>query len=206
MKIRWYYTILILFSIIIITLESKFGQDYVRHYLTDLKGPVLFYGIQTTITTVLLVIISYNFILTYFFAKNIPTHPKNFKLFFLSQALVFLFLAVDERFMIHERIAFVLKIHDAIPLLGIAVFQLLIFIYYRVYCKTLIYWNSPIVLGSICFAVMILIDAFAPLNAGLRLSFEDLFKLWGIFFFFRYSCKIFLEWVRPAKKAAIQNL
>jgi hypothetical protein len=176
---------------------TKFGQDYVRHYLTDLKGPVLFYGVQTAITTVLMVLISYNFILTYFFAKNIPTQPNNFRLFFLSQALVFLYLAIDERFMIHERIAYVLNIHDAIPLLSVAIYQLLVFLYYKDYCKTLIYWNSPIVLGSICFAIMISIDAFASSNAVLRLSFEDLFKLWGIFFFFRYSCKNYLKWVKP---------
>lgn len=201
MKIKWYFPVLILFSIIIITLEFRFGQEYVRHYLTDLKGPVFFYGIQTTITTVLLVIISYNFVLTYFFAKNIPSKPGNFRLFFLAQTLIFLFLAIDERFMIHERLAFFLNIHDAIPLLTIAAFQLLIFLYYRDYCKSLVYWSSPIVLGSICFAVMIAIDTFAPLHADLRLSFEDLFKLWGIFFFFRYSCKLFLAWVKPTENA-----
>lgn len=198
-KENWYYIVLLVFSVVILSLEFNYGQDYVRHYLTDIEGPVLFFGLQTTITTILLVIISYNFALAFRYAKVTSEAPKHMRFFFLSQILVFMYLAVDERFMFHERIAYILGIHDALFLFSIAVGQLVVFLYFWRYCKTLIYWNSPLVLGALCFVAMLFIDAFGAEDARMRLSSEDLFKLWAIFFFFRYSFKVYNDWVKPQK-------
>jgi hypothetical protein len=200
MGLKWYFPILIIYSIIIITLEYSFGADHIRHYLTDIKGPVFFYGIQTTVTTVLLSITSYNFILSYVFAKQITMRSsRNLRFFFLSQAILFLYLAIDERFILHESIGGFIGFNDALILLLIAFVQLVVFMYFKDFIKTLIYWNSPLVLGSICFVIMIIIDGFVPRDTNLRLSFEDLFKLWGIFFFFRYSYSVYDRLVKPVR-------
>lgn len=197
---RWYVPVILIYSALICVLEFNYGQDYARHYLTDAKGPVLFYGIHTIITTVLLCIISYNFILCYFFAQKTKRDGLEFKWFFISQSLVFLYLAIDDRFMLHERIAYVLGISDAIPLLVLAIIEAVLLVYYKQISLGAIKWNSAIILGSICFSIMIIIDTFAPLNGILRLSFEDLFKLWGIFFLFRFSCITYLKWLGPYNK------
>ncbi|OZV69082.1 hypothetical protein [Winogradskyella aurantia] len=122
---------------------------------------------------------------------------RSLRFFFWSQAIVFFYLAIDERFMLHESIGGFIGFNDALILLLIAFVQLVVFMYYKDFIKTLIYWNSPLVLGSICFVIMIIIDGFAPRDANLRLSFEDLFKLWGIFFFFRYSYNVYDRLVKP---------
>ena len=198
LKLKWVIPILIVYSLFIMAIEYKLGQNYVRHYLTDLKGPVLLFGIHTTITTVLLSIISYQFVLTYCFAKGINESNKRFKFFFLFQAVLFLILAFDDRFMLHERIAYVLGFHDAIPLLILAFSELAVLLYFKEIKLKAIKWNSPLILGSICFAIMIIIDVFAPLHSTMRLSIEDLFKLWGIFFLFNYACKTYIKWVHPS--------
>lgn len=196
-RLKWFLSILFFYSITILLIELYLGHDYVRHYLTDMKGPVLLWGLHTTITTVLLLIISYNFILTFLFAKGIDGTNKQFKFYFVIQAVLFLYLAMDERFMLHERIGYVLGIHDAFPLMSVGVVELAVLFYFKELQIYSIKWNSPLVLGAICFAIMVIIDVFAPQRALLRISFEDLFKLWGIFFLFRYSCNVYKKWVHP---------
>lgn len=196
---KWYFPILVLYSVFIILLEYNYGQDHVRHYLTDSQGPVLLFGIHTTITTILLSITSYNFLLCYFFAKDTKVEKIDYKLFFISQSILFLYLALDERFMLHERIGFVLGIRDAYPLLLVAIAEAFLLLYFKEIRIASIKWKSTLVMGAVCFSIMVIIDTFAPLNSPLRLSFEDLFKLWGIFFLFKYSCAKYLIWVQKIK-------
>jgi hypothetical protein len=196
-KFNWCAPILFLYSIAILMIEYCFGHDYVRYYLEDLKGPVLLWGLNTTITTVLLVIISYNFILTYIFARGIKKTDKHFRFYFVFQAALFLYLAIDERFMLHERIGYVLGIHDAFPLLLIGLAELVVLLFFKELHINTLKWNSYLVLGAISFAIMIFIDSYAPSRAVFRISLEDLFKLWGIFFLFCYSCNVYKKWVHP---------
>ena len=53
----------IVYSLLILIAEFLYGQSYVRNYLTDIKGPVFFFGINTTITTFLLWLIAFIYFL-----------------------------------------------------------------------------------------------------------------------------------------------
>ena len=171
-------------------LEIFFGHDYIRYYLTDLKGEVLLYGINTTIATVLLALTSFVFFLSYRHESEGDKTSK-MSLFFLFQAIIFGYLALDERFMLHERIGYVLGIHDSIILLLVGVAELAVLFYFKQISMSILKINKYILIAALGFLIMIIVDVFGASRGFLRLSTEDLFKLWAIFFLFQYAMEFY---------------
>lgn len=186
MKFKIGVVLLLVYSAAIMGCELMFGQPAVREYLTDIHGKVFFYGINTTLTTLFLVLIAYNFILCALDFKK-SDRGKKLLWFFISQSALFLFLAMDERFKVHERIGVHLKIDDAYVLGMIGVFELGLLYYYKEIQWPRTFKSLSLFLGGFLFGIMILIDAFGADKGVLRLSFEDLSKTWAIFFLFLYS-------------------
>jgi hypothetical protein len=192
--------LLIIYSIFIIANELLFGQQHVREYLTDIKGDVILFGINTTLTTLFLVLIAYNFFLC---AINYKKSENSFLLFFILQTSIFLYLAIDERFMIHERIGGYLRLNDAYLLASIGLFELIILYHFKELNWQKTVKSYALYLGGMFFGIMVLIDAFGAKYAELRLSFEDLSKTWAIFFLFIYSFECYILSQKDEKK--IQN-
>lgn len=180
--------LLIIYSIFIITNEFLFGQSHVREYLTDIKGDVILFGINTTLTTLFSVLIAYNFFLC---IVNYKKSEKSFLPFLVIQTALFLYLAIDERFMIHEKIGDYLGFNDAILLASIGLFELIILYHYKELNWQKTVKSYTLYLGGLFFGIMILIDAFGDTNGKLRLSFEDLSKIWAIFFLYIYSFEFY---------------
>lgn len=184
---------LLIYSFAIISAELYGGQDYVRHYVSDIDGEVLLYGINTTLSTIILSITSYTFVICYLMQNGTKVIERNWHFFFASQAIIFAYLAMDERFMLHERIGYVLGIHDSIPLLFLAVVEFVLLYNFGELTRRRSKEFKSLMAAAICFSIMIIIDAFGPSKGLLRLSLEDLFKIWAVFFLFRYSfCKFIL--------------
>ena len=113
------------------------------------------------------------------------------KMFFLLQAIIFGYLALDERFMLHERIGFVLGIHDAILLLMVGVAELAVLYFFKQIGFSILKINKFILLAAVGFLIMLVIDAFGASRGFLRLSAEDLLKLWAIFFLYQYAMQLY---------------
>lgn len=79
---------------------------------------------------------------------------------------------------------------------GLRRLELAAFALLSVYTATLIY--TAVVL----FFFMWFIDAFAAKRAFLRLSLEDLFKLWAIVFFFLWALQICRDRIDDLKRAS----
>ncbi|MCW5518103.1 hypothetical protein [Muriicola sp. Z0-33] len=180
--------LLIIYSFFIIYNEFLFGQLHVRQYLTDIKGDVILFGINTTFTTIFLVLIAYNFFLC---TVNYKKSEKSDLPFFVFQTALFLYLAIDERFMIHESLGYHLGFKDAFLLVSIGLFELIILYYYKELNWKKTVKSYALYLGGLFFGIMILIDTFGAKNGILRLSFEDLSKTWAIFFLFIYSFEFY---------------
>lgn len=186
--------ILLLYSIIIFGLELISGQQYVREYLDDIKGEVIFYGINTTINTILLTIISYTFILCKVNYMQLNKGKKSFLPFLVLQFTVFLYLAIDERFIVHERIGYILGIADEYLLVLIGVFELIILYKWNELNWTNNLKSYALYFGGLFFGIMILIDYFGGQNTIMRLSLEEISKTWAIFFLFIYSLEFYKLW------------
>ena len=180
--------LLIIYSAFLIVNELLYGQQHVRQYLTDIKGDVHLYAINTTLTTLFLVLIAYNFFLCIMYGRK---NEKSHLPLFVIQALIFIYLAMDERFMLHEGIGYYLGINDAFLLGAIGVTELIVLYYYKELKFEWTIKSVSLYLGGMFFGIMVLIDAFGSADGKLRLSLEDLSKTWAIFFLFIYSFEFY---------------
>jgi hypothetical protein len=90
----------ILYSLTLILVESFSSQDFVRNYYTDIGGHFEFYAVNTTISCFLLSSTALIFVLCIPLTTS-NTSKRELK-FIYSQILVFLYLAIDDRFKIHD--------------------------------------------------------------------------------------------------------
>jgi len=77
--------ILLVYSLILLSLEFQHGQEYVRPYFTDLHGSVFLYGINTSFTAFLLLACA----LLFFISSSLLNSPIQ-KWFCYSQMVLFL--------------------------------------------------------------------------------------------------------------------
>jgi hypothetical protein len=92
---------------------------------------------------------------------------------------MFAYLGFDERFLIHETIGLWLGRNDAYLLLGLGLVEIGLLVLLgnlREKPKTARYFLYS---AAVFFAMMVVIDAKFPSQMVLRLSLEDLTKLWA---------------------------
>lgn len=190
MKRFFWFLIAMLFfySIGLGLIELLLGQGAVRHFFTDITSPknpsVMFYAINTTLTVFLLWATALLFIIRCVVDSGVL---KKERFFFVSQSVIFFVLGVDDRFLIHEQIGQKTGIEDAFILLAIGVMELgfLFTLGRELLRKPAILF--PLLFGGGFFFIMVVIDAFVPSRTPLRLSAEDLTKLWACFCLFLYG-------------------
>lgn len=178
-----------LYSAALLLLEWRTTQQEVRPYFTDLEGPVLFYGVNTTLSVALLWGTGLLCTVALFLRGEERPWLSRGGRFLLSQIAFFAALGLDDRFMIHERMGGIVGFNDAWLLLATGVAELLLLLWYRSQ------WNSPAarrwLLGAaLSFGVMTVVDGLIPAERVLRLSVEDLSKTWSGFFLFLFGWEL----------------
>lgn len=158
-------------------MELNTSQNYVRQYFSDIEGDVPFFAINTTLSVFFL---AGACLLLLFLATNLSEGaPARSRLFLVVQAGIFLLLALDDRFQLHEAIAYRVGIGDHYILgvwASLQVANLLLL------CRLpLINVTTAILFaGAVAFfAVMMVFDIWVAHDGVLRLSVEDLSKTWA---------------------------
>lgn len=168
---------LLLYSAALLLVERSGGQEAARWYFTDLDAGGAFYGINTSICTGLLLGSALVFFLTRR-VSDVAAGGARARAFYSSQVLIFLYLALDERLMLHERLGLWFGVGDAWILLA-GTLELA-----ALWCwgelpqrgRAAIAW----LLGAgAFFGVMMLVDGALPSGLHFRLSVEDLSKTWS---------------------------
>lgn len=179
--------VLTFYTALLLAVELRTSQDYVRHYFTDLEGPVAFWGVNTTVSVALIGGTGLLLLFAAAMLRHVPAALEARRLF-LSQAAIFGFMAFDDRFQFHEKVSYRLGIADHYVLLAVvAVEVVLLTIYARprrlphLLPRHSIIWFA---VGVLLFGVMLFIDALVPHMMVLRLSTEDLAKTWSAAAFF----------------------
>lgn len=176
-----------LYALIMIITELLTSQQYIRHYVTDISGPVFFFAINTTLSAFLLLGASLLFLLNHSFRRK---HTNNNNSFALSQVLIFGFLGLDDRFLFHEKTSDLINNIIQIELIVYpGLFLLQAFLIFNLAKE---YLASPKILINLCFAilffsVMFVIDIIIPLHWPMRLATEDTAKVLGSFFLLLYA-------------------
>jgi len=179
--------LLFIYSITLLLIEWNTSQTYVRQFVTDIgQKEILFYAINTTFSTFLLWATALIFAICLVCID--PIKQRQAYWFYWSQILMFIYLGFDERFLFHEKIGLWLGRNDAYLLLGIGLIELaLLFGLGKLHQQPprARYWLFG---AAILFALMVIIDAKFPSQMVLRLSLEELTKLWA------ECCLILFAW------------
>lgn len=185
----WFF-ILTIYCVVLISIEVKVSQDFVRNFFVDIKGEVPLYAINTSLSVALLLGTALMFVVI---LASLPSQESNSHkiLFYRSQVVLFGYLALDDRFLIHEYLGHILKINDAFILAGLAileVFLILTLSNYQQWSRTTI---NYLLAAAACSALMLFIDGALPSEMILRLSLEDLSKTWANTFLFMFAWSLF---------------
>lgn len=177
-----------LYSVALLLTDINLGQDFVRGYFSDIVTGTdyalpykAFFGINTSITVVMLVGIALLFLVCIDIEQQMA--PCGLRVFFLwSQVFFFLFLAADERLLIHEKLGSLLHVEDALLIFGLGLIELVLLIFVGRVMKQAWRVKGWLIPAALCFAVMVCIDALLAPDIQGRLAMEDLSKTWSILF------------------------
>ncbi len=188
--------ILAAYSAMLMGIEFRTSQETVRPYFTDIEGDVLFYAVNTTLSSFLL---AGTALLLVFAASVVRESEGKQQAFFLSQAMMFAFLAFDDRFLLHERIGYRLGVEDHFVMAVWAAAEIALL---ALFCRPAYVTAQMARLfgaGAGFFVVMFAIDAFIEADLPLRLSVEDLAKTWGGAMFLAFAWCAARSGVEPGR-------
>lgn len=188
------------YSLVMLIAEFMTSQEEVRPYFTDISGPVRFYAINTSLSVFLLWGTALLFLVTLSFRKA-DTCIREI-LFLLSQVCVFGYLGMDDRFLLHEQIGQRLQIGDHYVLLVVGFAEALcLWFLGRKYLMSL-HTFVPLFLAAAFFGLMTIVDGFFPHEMVMRLSIEDLLKVWAGFCFLIFSWSVLHQFVSEQSETA----
>ena len=192
-----------LYSVLLIGIESMTSQAYVRHFVTDITGPVPFYAVNTSFSVFLLWATALLFVV----ASAVPASLRGSteQWWLLAQAALFAYLGADDRFLIHETVSRFLRIGDHFVLLGVAAIEVALLAYglRKGWLPTKAIRSLGI--AAVLFAAMLGVDALAPHDLRLRLSVEDVLKTWACLYFLRFAWLILFVRIDALAVASSHN-
>jgi hypothetical protein len=195
---------IVCYSLTIFTIEWQTSQEVVRHFLTDIgQGEVFFYAINTTFSYSLLWATALIFAVCLLCLEDNMPHRDGF--FYWSQVIMFTYLGLDERFMFHEKLGAWLHHNDAYLLLGLGIIELgLLFSFGNLRQKPIL--ARYFLFTAACFfAIMVVVDALFPAHMRLRLSLEELTKLWADLCLTLFAWEILRQQISRLKGKSYQN-
>ena len=199
------FFILSIYSAILISLEINVSQEYVRNFFTDIEGDVALYAVNTSLSVLLLLGTSFIFIIV---LKTLPKEESSKKRipFYRSQVVLFAYLGLDDRFLIHEYIGYVFKINDAFIFIGLGILEIILILAWNDYQHWSIRTKKYLLLAAAFSILMILIDGAFPREIVPRLSLEDLSKTWANAFIFMFAWSILMHNVNILKSKSYASI
>jgi hypothetical protein len=197
----------VIYTALLLGSEIRYSEDYVRNYLEDIKGevpfgPVTFFGINTTLSHCIIWGIALIFVVSGALVAGEEGQGKK-TIFYASQALMFFYLGLDERFRFHEELGVLLHREDAAILLTVGIVEGLLLIVlgdlHRMRVRALVF----LVLGGAFFGLMTLADAYVPMPKWGHITIEDLSKLWGGIFLLLFALDLCVGHITDLKRRAL---
>jgi hypothetical protein len=201
------YPLLIGYTLIVAATEFFGSQRAARHFLTDVVSPcpefghLPLYASNTSFSVFLFWAGAVLFLVARSCLKP-PERGGREEIFLVSQALIFFFLGFDDRFMMHEGLSDTIGFKDWLffGILG-ALEGFCLLVPGRLFQrggKALL----NIVLAGGFFGLMMFADVILPHDMFMRLSIEDLAKLWSAVFLFKFAWDICAEKIDALKGSA----
>lgn len=195
------FSLLVLYSVALIWMDVQLGQNYVRGIFSDIitgtDHPLpyrAFFGLNTTLVVVMLMGAALLFSVS---ARCSARQGVRGRVLFFqgSQIIFFIYLACDERLLIHEKMASLLGVNDAFLILGLGLVELLLLFSAGEIIKQPWKLKAGVFSAGAFFGLMVLIDALGPECMDGRLALEDLAKTWAVAFLLIYAWEYCLDWI-----------
>ncbi len=194
--LRWLPALLLIaYTAFMYLTELATSQEYARIFFSDIGQPYrpgyyapadghIGYGINTTLSSFLLAC-SGVLLLHAAFVGTSKFTSRECLLF--SQALILLYMALDDRLMLHERIGDLLLLPSTLVFVVVVALNGLVYLlWFRVKNFNLA-MVMYLVLAGVFFFVMMIIDDLVARSIRGRLAMEDLCKVWAGYFFLRFA-------------------
>lgn len=195
------FVLLIVYTLCLVYAELRYSQDFARNFFSDIYGPTIFFGINTTLSASLLWCIALVFGISGMFLERKPGQRRT-RVFYVSQVLMFCYLGVDDRFRLHEWVDQHVPHGEALVLVGAAIVEA----YLVIFVGDLRKWSKRtrlyLGIGAVLSGVMMFIDLLLPTDWVLRLSCEDLSKVWAEVFLFMFALEILRAHIDELKSRA----
>ena len=92
-----------LYAITLMLIEVRTSQSYVRNFFADIEGPTAFHAVNTSLSVWLLLGAALLFAVSASCVRGVLS-LRRARWLYLSQALMFLYFPIDDRFRIHESV------------------------------------------------------------------------------------------------------
>ena len=187
---------LIAYSALMLWIEGTTSQEYVRRYFTDIgrptkegffaapTGDTVFYAVNTSLSSFLLGAAAVLMLFAAFANRDRWTRRETL---YVIQGAIFMWLSLDDRFMFHEHLGALLRIPSTFILMAALTINL--GAYLLLFRSA--YFNSRmaflLVSAGVAFVFMMICDVILPHEMYLRLSLEDLSKVWAGFAFLSFA-------------------
>jgi len=193
--------LLVVYTLSLLYAELKYSQGFVRNFFSDEFGPVFLFGINTTLSASLLWATALLFGISGMLLEGKPAQRRE-KAFYVSQILMFSYLGLDDRFRLHEYVDQYVPHGETLVLVGAAALEACLLIALGDLKsrpqRTRVYLG----IGAVLSAVMLFVDTFLPYDLLLRLSCEDLSKVWAEVFLFLFAFEILRVRIEDLKNRA----
>jgi len=202
--------LLLSYSIALVSVEYLYGQECVRGYFSDISTGKDFplpyrplFGINTTITVSMLIGIVLLFLVALVTTES-AGRPQRRPGFAWSQVFFFLYIACDERLLIHEKMGVFLQIQDALILAGLGGLELILLFWLGRLLQQPWRLKAWLLLAAVCHGMMVIVDGCFPPMMMVRLAIEDLLKTWAIVFLLVYAWRYCMDEIRAATRTSPQ--
>ncbi|MDM8568438.1 hypothetical protein QUF50_02775 [Thiotrichales bacterium HSG1] len=188
MKYRNIFILITVYSIVLLIVEWQTSQNFVRQFLTDIgQHEIVGYAVNTSLSVFLLWATALLFMVSLSCVDKKNTQQY---WFFISQIIMFVYLGCDERFLIHENVGRLLGRNDAYLLLGLGLLEVGLLVWLGNLSEKTQLARKFLYTAALLFAIMVVIDAKFPSKMVLRLSLEELTKLWADICLFLFAWEI----------------
>ena len=190
-----FFAVLAVYTVALVGVEAFGSAADLRHYVSDVtsdvasartRHPAPLYAVNTSLSMVLLAGAGTLFLLSVRIAET-----RKRRAFFWTQAAFFFYLALDERFQVHEKVGVALgRIQDAWLLVALGIAELVVLFTIGRNALRDGWTLGWLAAAGFMFGVMSFADAFLPSEMRFRLALEDLSKTWAVAFFFAFAWRI----------------
>ena len=182
--LRVFFAVLTAYTAALLVTELNTSQDFVRHYFSDIEDGRPFFAVNTTLSTFLLLGSALLLVFAATCERDGGRAPPAAWRLAWGQAVLFAFLAFDDRFQLHEALAYRLDIADHYVMACWAALELAVLAAFARLRVVPLRSGLLFAAATGCFVLMMGFDALVPHAMPMRLSIEDLAKSWAAALYF----------------------